>query len=71
MDTLTQAQAQIGRQQALILQEQEAINKLSAANEATAAALRTERNARADENSELRDRLKSLEYHGGSTTQHY
>ena len=71
LDTLTQAQAQIGRQQALILQEQEAINKLAAANEATASALRQERAARADEESTLRARIRDLEYHGGPTTQRY
>jgi membrane protein required for beta-lactamase induction len=70
-DTLAQAQAQIGRQQALILQEQEAINKLAVTGEANAAALRQERTARADEDAELRDRLRSLEYHGGATTQRY
>jgi hypothetical protein len=71
LDNLTQAQAQIGRQQALILQEQEAINKVSAANDANAAALRQERAARAEEEADLRARIRDLEYHGGSTTQHY
>jgi hypothetical protein len=71
LDNLTQAQAQIGRQQALILQEQEAINRLSAANDVNAAALRQERAARADEEADLRARIRDLEYHGGTTTQRY
>ncbi|MCE0499297.1 MAG: hypothetical protein LV481_15260 [Methylacidiphilales bacterium] len=70
LDNLTQAQAQIGRQQSLILQEQEEINKLSASIEANAAALRQERAARAEDESDLRARIRDLEYRG-PTTQRY
>lgn len=70
MDTLAQAQAQIGRQQELILRQQEAINKLLTASDATAASLRQERLIRADETSALRGRVRDLE-NRGSTTQRY
>ena len=73
VDSLAQAQAQINRQQALILQEQEAINRATAASEANAAALRQERSARAEQEADLRDRIRSLDYRssGGTTTQRY
>ncbi|HUB66563.1 MAG TPA: hypothetical protein VL981_03665 [Candidatus Methylacidiphilales bacterium] len=72
-ENLAQAQVQIGHQQALLLQEQEEINKLIAANDNTAMALRQERAARADEEADLRARIRSLEYRNGSstTTQRY
>jgi len=61
IDTLTKAQAQIGREQELILQQQEAINKLISANDANATALRQEKQARANETTSLRARLNNLE----------
>jgi len=70
LDTLAQAQAQIGREQELILKQQEAINRLMAANADTASALRVEKQARADETSSLRARVRDLEYRG-PTTQRY
>ena len=70
IDTLTKAQAQIGREQELILQQQEAINKLIAANDATATALRQERQSRASETASLRERVNNLE-NRGSTIQRY
>jgi len=70
MDTLAQAQAQIGRQQELILRQQDAINKLMVANDAVAASLRQERSIRADETSNLRSRVNQMES-AGRTTQRY
>jgi len=67
MDTLTQAQAQIGREQELILRQQEAINKLMTANDAVAASLRQERLIRADETSTLRSRVNQMESSGRSS----
>jgi len=70
LDTLTQAQAQIAREQDLIVKQQETINKLLNATEANEAALRTERSTRAEETASLRARLRDLEYKG-PTTQKY
>ena len=70
IDTLSKAQAQIGREQELILQQQEAINKLIAANDATSNALKQERQARASETASLRARVNNLE-NRGTTTQRY
>jgi hypothetical protein len=67
IDTLTRAQAQIGREQELILQQQEAINKLIAADDAASTALKQERQARASETASLRARVNSLENRGTST----
>jgi hypothetical protein len=67
IETLTKAQAQIGREQELIMQQQEAINKLIAANDATATALKQERQSRASETASLRARVNSLENRGSST----
>jgi hypothetical protein len=58
---LTQAQAQLNRQQELILRQQEAITKLMATNDALASALRTERQSRAGETASLRARIHVLE----------
>jgi len=69
-DTLNQAQAQINRQQDLIVKQQETINRLLTAMEENAAAVRQERLARAEETASLRARLKDLEYRG-PTTQKY
>jgi hypothetical protein len=68
--TLSEAQAQIGREQELILKQQETINKLIAAAQDNAAAIRTERATRADETASIRERLRDLEYRG-PTTQKY
>jgi hypothetical protein len=67
LDTLTQAQAQIGRQQELIVKQQETINKLLSATEDNATAIRTEKAARAQETANIRTRLKDLEYTGPTT----
>jgi len=67
IDTLSKAQAQIGREQELILQQQEAINKLIAADDAASTALKQERQARASETASLRARVNSLENRGSST----
>jgi hypothetical protein len=70
IDTLSKAQSQIGREQELILQQQETINKLIAANDATSTALRQEKQSRAGETASLRARVNNLE-NKGSTTQRY
>ncbi len=67
MDTLGQAQAQIGRQQELIVKQQETINKLLSAAEDNAAAIKLERSARAQDTANIKARLKDLEYTGPST----
>ncbi|MCE0482940.1 MAG: hypothetical protein LV479_01725 [Methylacidiphilales bacterium] len=67
MTTLSEAQSQIARQQELILKQQETINKLIAAAQDNAAAIRTERAARAGETASLRARVKDLEYKGPIT----
>jgi hypothetical protein len=67
MDNLTQAQAQIGRQQELIVKQQDTINKLLSAAEDNAAAIRQEKAARAQETANIRSRLKDLEYTGPTT----
>jgi hypothetical protein len=61
-DTLTQAQAQISRQQDLIVKEQEAINQLLASSSANESAIKSERSARAQDTASLRARVKELEY---------
>jgi len=66
LDTLTTAQAQIGRQQELIVKQQDTINKLLAASEDNASAIRQEKAARAQETSNLRAKLRDLEYQGPS-----
>lgn len=70
MDSLTAAQAQIAREQELILKQQEVINKLLATTQDTAAALRQEKSTRAEETASIRARLRNLEYKG-PTTQRY
>jgi hypothetical protein len=59
-DNVSQLQADLNRQQELILKDQEAINKLMTANETLAAALRQERASRAEETSNLRSETSSL-----------
>jgi hypothetical protein len=61
-DTLSQAQAQIGRQQDLIVKQQEELNRLIAATTDNDTAIRAEKQARAQEASNLRSRIKDLEY---------
>ena len=60
-DTLAQAQAQIARQQDLILRQQEEINRLIAATNDNADALKAEKQARAQETASLRARVRDLE----------
>jgi len=67
MDNLSAAQAQIERQQTLIVKQQETISKLLSASEDTAEALKMERATRTQETANLRTRLKNLEYTGPST----
>jgi hypothetical protein len=67
LDTLTQAQSQIDRQQELILRQQETINKLLSATQETAAAVRQEKQTRAEETASLRERVKDLEYQTTTT----
>lgn len=76
----TQTQAQLAREQELIVQQQESINKLIAADTATVTALKQERAARADETSALKSRVRILENKlqerratpvNGPTTQRY
>jgi hypothetical protein len=70
MATLSDAQGQIAREQDLILKQQETINKLLSSAQDNAAAIRTERQTRAEETAGLRARLRDLEYRG-PTTQKY
>lgn len=68
-DTLTAAQAQIARQQELIVQQQQDINKLIAATNDNTSALKAEKAARAQEAASLRERVRDLEYK--TSTQKY
>jgi len=64
-DTLGKAliadQAQLGTEQQVIAQQQDAINKLTAANQTYEYSLRQERQTRASENAALRSRVHSME----------
>jgi hypothetical protein len=60
-DTLSQAQAQIGRQQDLIVKQQESLNQLIAATATNDAAIKQEKQSRAQEASNLRARIRELE----------
>jgi uncharacterized coiled-coil protein SlyX len=60
-DTLAQAQAQITRQQDLIVRQQEQLNRLIAATNDNAAALKSEKQARTQETANLRSRIRDLE----------
>jgi hypothetical protein len=60
-DTLSQAQAEITRQQDLIVKQQEELNRLIATQDDLANALKTEKSARATETSALRARVKDVE----------
>jgi hypothetical protein len=68
-DTLSQAQAQIARQQDLILKQQEELNRLIAATSDNESAIRQEKQARAQEAASLRERVRDLEYR--TSTQKY
>jgi hypothetical protein len=61
-DSLNQAQSQIGRQQDVIVKQQEEFNQLITSTTATDTALKQERAARAQEAANLRARVKELEY---------
>jgi polyhydroxyalkanoate synthesis regulator phasin len=63
-EILAQAQAQIGRQQDLILKQQEEINRLIAATNDNTGALRQERETRAEETASLRSQVRDLENRG-------
>lgn len=60
-EAIVQAQAQITRQQDLIVKQQEELNRLIAATNDNAASLKTERQLRAQETATLRQRVKDLE----------
>ena len=60
-DTLSQAQAQINRQQDLIVRQQEEINHLIAAQNDEVTALKSEKSTRAQETAVLRSRVRDLE----------
>lgn len=70
-DALTQAQAEIARQQDLILRQQEELNKLIAAVNDNSNALKAEKAARTQETASLRARLRDVEYTRGTSTQKY
>jgi uncharacterized coiled-coil protein SlyX len=68
-DTLTQAQAQIARQQDLINKQQEDLNRLLAALNDDANAIKSEKLVRTQETAALRARVRDLEYK--TTTQKF
>jgi len=61
-DALTQAQAQISRQNDLIVKQQDDLNRIIAATNDLTKALASEKSMRAQENSSLRARVRDLEY---------
>jgi len=60
-EALIQAQAQIGRQQDLIVKQQEELNRLIASTNDEVASLKAEKQVRAQETANLRARVKDLE----------
>ncbi len=66
MSTIVTAQAQVVRQQEVIAKQQESISKLTSNNQDLSAALRSERQTRADETSALRSRVRKLENQSNS-----
>jgi len=60
-DTLTQAQAQIARQQDLIVKQQDQLNRLIATTNENTKAITAEKQARAQETTVLRGRVRDLE----------
>ena len=67
IDALSQSQAQISRQQQLIVAQQDTINKLISTTNDNSSVIRQERQVRAQETAAIRARLKDLEYSGTST----
>jgi uncharacterized coiled-coil protein SlyX len=67
-DTLTQAQAQIARQQDVIVRQQEELNRLIASVNDNVNALKSEKQSRTQETASLRARVRDLENRG--TYQH-
>ena len=61
MDTVTLEQADLAKEQDLIMHQQDTINKLMAANDSTTSALRDERSERAEETASLRSRMNHLQ----------
>ncbi len=61
-DTINQAQTQIARQQDLIMKQQEELNRLITTASDNDAAIKSEKQARAQETAALRARVKELEY---------
>jgi len=66
-ETLTAAQAQISRQQELIIRQQEDLDKLIAATTDNASALKQEKLSRAQETANLRARVRDLEERSTTT----
>ncbi len=66
-DTLALAQTEIAHEQDLILKQQETITKLTATIQDNATAIRQEKAARAEETSNIRARLRNLEYQAPGT----
>ena len=60
-DALTQAQAQIARQQDVILKQQEELNRLIASTNENLDAIKAEKQARVQDTASLRARVRDLE----------
>ncbi len=69
--SLTDAQAQIARQQDLILKQQDQLNRTLQEANANVDAIRQEKQSRAQETASLRSRVRDLENRQGTTTQRY
>ncbi len=65
-DTLNTAQATINRQQDVILKQQEELNRLISATSDNAAAIKAEKQARAQETANLRGQVRDLENKGNT-----
>jgi hypothetical protein len=65
---LVEAQAQANRQQDVIVKQQDAINRLIAASDASADAIRQEKSTRTQETAALRARVRDIEYRTTNTT---
>ena len=70
-DLLAQTQAQVARQQDLIVKQQEELNHLIAVTTDNASAIKQEKQSRAQETANLRARVKDLENTRGTFTQKY
>jgi len=66
-DTLSQAQAQIARQQSVIVNQQEELNRLIAGMNDNANAVKAEKQARAQETASLRAQVRDIENRGPFT----